>query len=283
MRNLIFLLIGFITSSATAQTTVYKVSKDRRVIYLGGTVHLLRAQDYPLPDEFDLAYNDAEVVTFETDTKVLQDRNIAQKLMLKGMYQDDRTLKTVLADTTYAKLEAAFDEYNLPIAMMQKMKPALAITTLSAMNMQAVGMSAQGVDMYFTNKAIADKKEIQQLESVEVQLEKMTSMGDGDENAFVNYSLNSMDEMQDEMDQLIENWKTGASDKMEEEITKMKSAYLDTYTSLMADRNNSWMPKILSYLESGTKAFVLVGSLHLYGPDGLISLLKQQGYKVEKL
>ena len=283
MRKLLFLLVSLVTTSAIAQTTVYKVSKGERVIYLGGTVHILREADYPLPKEFEQAYQDSDILTFETDTKSLNDPSVAQKMMKEGMFQNDQTLKTVLADSNYVALQVAFEKAGLPFAMMQKMKPALAVTTLSAMSMKSAGMTAEGVDMYFTNKAIVDKKEMQQLESVEDQIFKITGMADGKEDEFVSYSLKGMDEMEGELNELIDNWKTGATDKMLEEIETMKMEYPEMYKSMLVDRNNNWMPKILSYLENGTKAFVLVGSLHLHGSDGLINLLATQGFKVEQL
>ena len=146
MKNLIFLLIGLVSTAASAQTTVYKVSKGNRIIYLGGTVHILREADYPLPKEFEQAYQDSDIITFETDTKSLTDPSVPQKMMKEGMFQDDKTLKTVLADSNYLALQAAFEDAGLPFAMMQKMKPALAVTTLSAMSMKSPGMTAEGVD-----------------------------------------------------------------------------------------------------------------------------------------
>lgn len=283
MKNLLFFLVGLITTTASAQTSVFKITKGDRAIYLGGTVHLLRTSDYPLPQGYNMAYENSDVLTFETDTKSLQDPAMGQKMMAQGMYQDERTLKTVLVDSIYEKLGAAFEKYNLPFAMMQKMKPALAVTTLSAMSMQKMGMNAEGVDMYFTNKAVVDKKEIQQLESVDDQIMRLTSMADGNENEFVNYSLKGLEDMKGEMTALIDNWKNGTSDKMLEELKNMQAEYPDTYKSLLVERNNNWMPQIFSYLENGTRAFVLVGSLHLYGEAGLLNLLKKQGCQIEQL
>ncbi len=283
MKNLLFLLVGFLTTQATAQTSVYKISKGNRAIYLGGTVHILRASDYPLPAAFEQAYQKSNVITFETDTKNMQDPSVAQKIMAKGMYQDEQSLRTILADTTYEKLAAAFEKYKLPFEMMQKMKPALVVTTLSAIAMQASGMTAEGVDMYYTNKADVDKKEMQQLETIDLQIDRITSIGEGMENEFVNYSLDGLAEGQGDLEALIDNWRTGTSAQMDQEIITMKTDYPDMYTSLLVERNNNWMPKILSYLENGTKAFVLVGSLHLHGSDGLLALLKNQGYTIAQL
>jgi len=272
------------TGTKKDKTSVWKISKGDKAIYLGGTVHVLRKEDYPLPNSFNEAYKNSDVLTFETDTKGMNDPSLQQKVMAKGMYQDDRTLQTVLSKDTYALLEAECKKYGLPMVMMQKMKPALIVTTISALAMQKdFGMTEKGVDMYFTQKGIEDKKELQQLESIDDQINKITSMGEGKEDEFVTYSLKDMKDMKGTLMDLIESWKSGSTENMNEEITTMKKEYPAIYQSLLVERNNNWMPQILSYLENGTKAFVLVGALHLHGPDGLLALLKKQSYTVEQL
>ena len=41
-----------VSITATAESAVWKVSKGEDYLYLAGTVHVLRASDYPLPREF---------------------------------------------------------------------------------------------------------------------------------------------------------------------------------------------------------------------------------------
>lgn len=262
-------------------TSVWKASKNGNTIYLGGTVHLLRKEDYPLPAAFEKAYNVSDVLVFETDTKALADPNLGAQVMQKGMYQDDRTLETVLSEEVYARLKEACKKQNIPIGMMSKMKPGLVVTTLSAMQLKKEGLGQDGVDIFFTNKGEKDKKEIQQLEGIDFQIDRITTMGEGNENEFVKYSLEDLVGMKEKMAELLSDWKTGKA--MNDEIKSMKTDYPDMYKSLLVDRNNNWMPKILSYLENGTKAFVLVGSLHLHGTDGILYLLEKQGYKIEQL
>ena len=45
-------------------------------------------------------------------------------------------------------------------------------------------------------------------------------------------------------------------------------------------RNYAWLPKVLIALEDqGTPVTFLVGLSHLWGKDGLVSLLNKNGYK----
>ena len=54
------------------------------------------------------------------------------------------------------------------------------------------------------------------------------------------------------------------------------------YKSLIADRNDAWLPKIEAMLKTREVEFVLVGALHLAGDDGLLSQLATRGYKVRQ-
>jgi len=50
-----FVLVAgvYIGSTASADTSVWEVTSAGNTIYLGGTVHLLRPSDYPLPEEYE--------------------------------------------------------------------------------------------------------------------------------------------------------------------------------------------------------------------------------------
>jgi uncharacterized protein YbaP (TraB family) len=49
---------------------------------------------------------------------------------------------------------------------------------------------------------------------------------------------------------------------------------------MIDDRNEAWMPRLVKYLDEGD-AFVNVGAAHIAGKNGLVSLLKARGYRVE--
>jgi uncharacterized protein YbaP (TraB family) len=49
---------------------------------------------------------------------------------------------------------------------------------------------------------------------------------------------------------------------------------------LTTDRNRRWLPKIVALLGDDQDYLVIVGALHLVGSDGLVELLRRQGYHV---
>ncbi|NQY94638.1 MAG: TraB/GumN family protein, partial [Campylobacteraceae bacterium] len=56
MKKAILIFTLFILQNVLfAQTSIWKIQKNDEIIYLGGTIHLLRAKDYPLPIEYEKA------------------------------------------------------------------------------------------------------------------------------------------------------------------------------------------------------------------------------------
>ena len=59
--------LSVVCTVSSADTSVFKVSKDDEHLFIGGTIHMLAESDFPLPEEFDQAYQNAELIVFETD------------------------------------------------------------------------------------------------------------------------------------------------------------------------------------------------------------------------
>jgi uncharacterized protein YbaP (TraB family) len=53
-------------AAKNTKTSVWEISNGDNVLYIGGTIHILRESDYPLPSAFDTAFNDSEIIVFET-------------------------------------------------------------------------------------------------------------------------------------------------------------------------------------------------------------------------
>ena len=64
---------------------------------------------------------------------------------------------------------------------------------------------------------------------------------------------------------------------------EMKKEYPDIYKKMLLDRNINWISKIDSYLDSEEVEFVMVGALHLPGPEGVLEMLREQGYELSQL
>ena len=277
-------LLVFLCHWASAETSVWKVQKNDSVMYLGGTCHLLRQTDFPLPPEFDQAYQDADLLVFEADMGKLQDPSTQQKLMAKAMYDDGSTIDMHLAPQTYSMLTAFCASNSIPIEALKKFKPSIVVVTLTTMELMKLGVTQEGVDLFLYNLATKDKKPIETFETIEEQINFIVEMGQGEDDRLVTHSLSEMKNIEEIFENLVRAWRTGNAKKLSElMITDFKTTSPKIYKALLTDRNENWLPKIRNYLKTPDQEFILVGVAHLVGQDGIIEALRKEGYKVEQL
>jgi uncharacterized protein YbaP (TraB family) len=73
------------------------------------------------------------------------------------------------------------------------------------------------------------------------------------------------------------------NDKTEETVKKLVEEDSPEYIRYGKNRNELWAPRIINYLtQYSDKSFtIMVGSFHLYGPFGILELLKEQEFEIE--
>ncbi|MCU7938500.1 MAG: TraB/GumN family protein [gamma proteobacterium symbiont of Bathyaustriella thionipta] len=264
----------------SAQSSLWQVSKNGHTLYLGGTIHVLEKADYPLPKEFEDAFLKADTVVFETDIAQAKQPEFAQKMMQQMRYPEGKTLKDVLNKTTYQRLSRYFSD-KMPMAQVDVFKPGMVVMILSAIELQRLGMVVAGVDEHFWFRAEKAAKNTDILETLDEQLAFLVAMGQGNENELIMNSLDELNEMGAIIDALKKAWRTGDQAVMNSIILQdMMAVYPDLYQKLLVTRNDNWLPKIEKMLQDKRIEFVLVGSLHLMGNDGLLQLLRNKGYQI---
>ena len=75
IKNTIFVLLLsciIFNIPAFAKSPVWRISKDRNHVFIGGTIHVLSKSDFPLPEAFDSAFNNSNLLVLEADVQKLQ-------------------------------------------------------------------------------------------------------------------------------------------------------------------------------------------------------------------
>ncbi|WP_164503571.1 TraB/GumN family protein [Pleionea sediminis] len=281
----IYALLGFlcalISFNAEGKTSIWKIEKDDKVAYIGGTVHLLRASDFPIPKAYDQAYADSDVLVFEVDMDEMA--GAAFKMAYLGSYQDGTTLKDHLSPEVYQKFEKFCKEQKVPIDSLLTLKPTMASLQIVMGKMLQAGATPEGVDMIYTKRAISDGKKRLALESVDDQINALFhDKVDADQIILTTMrDAAKADEMLDNMVSWLFEGKVELFNK--EMLEPMKKETPEYYKSLIEVRNNNWMPKVEAMIATPEREFILVGGLHLVGDIGVIKQLKAKGYKVTQL
>ena len=277
-------ILFYFFSNAQAESPVWKISSSNGYLYLAGTIHVLAAQDYPLPAAFEQAYQDAKTLVFETDISKLQSTAFQQAMLKQMMYSNGQSLKTVLSQQVYSELASFMQSKGLAIEMFVNFKPSMVMLAITEAELKRLGMGQAGVDAHYFAKASRDNKPRGELEDALQQLAFLADLGKDKEDAFVRYSMQDIQQLAPTMNRLKAAWANGDLAELERiALQPLKVEFASIYNSLLRDRNNNWLPQIISMLNNSETEMVLVGALHLVGPHGLLELLEQKGYTVQQM
>ncbi len=286
MKKLIIVFIAIVFSTTVyAESSVWKLDTDNGSFYIAGSCHVLRKSDYPLPEEFELAYKDAEQVVFETDLNALMSSDIQLLLMSKGMYTGGDTLEKKLPKKAYESLAKYCEDRSMSIALFQNFKPWMVTMTLLVLELGKHGITpSDGLDMYFNNKAKKDGKQTGGLEDVHKHIELVSSFEEELDESIVESFIQEVGEVQTIMDGLIKSWKAGDEAGIDEYLSEnMRKEFPELYKRLLTDRNVDWIPHLEALMSTGKRTLVIVGVGHLVGKESVINLLKSKGHKVKKM
>jgi len=263
-------------------SSVWKVTKDGNTMYFGGSIHVLRNEDFPLPQEFEHAFYLSDVIAFETDAEKIADPEVVEYIFSKVFLPGKIILKDLLEQDTYDLLAVYCLQNGFTIEQVAKIKPSMIVNMLVVQQMEKYGFAQEGVDMYFLVKAKEYEKPVYFLESVHSQIDIIVTMGDGYENEYVLYSLEDIENTEAGIESLVEEWKDGTSSNTEDALYEMKNHWPNMYKNLIIDRHDAWLPQIEMLFSSDKTCFVIIGLAHMYGPEGILTELKKSGYNVEK-
>lgn len=285
MRQIIFVFLLLICSSAFAQTSVFEVSKDEHKLYLVGTVHMLPNSAFPLPEAFNYAYENSSTLVFEADVRQLETAMGMQLVMQHARYQDGNSLTKVLSAASHKALAEQAANLGLNILGLDSFKPDFVIINLMQQALKKANLAGIGVDRYYLDKAQQEQRELAFLETIEQQLALLFNISAGNEDFFIEQSLNDLQGIEAQLTSIIKAWREGNLNSLAE----LAMEHADTaigkqfYDKMLTQRNKAWLPQLEAMLATAEVEMVLVGALHLAGEHNLLQLLQQQGYKVTQL
>jgi uncharacterized protein YbaP (TraB family) len=273
-----------LATSATQHHSLWKIEGKKAVVYLLGSIHVLKEDDYPLAEPIEKAFTNSQVVAFETDIAAAEDTGQAMKMLGKIQLPEGETLETQLSPEVYKQFQKSARESGTPEFLVQKMKPAIAVTMIEAMELKKLGLEPKwGIDKHFFGMAKETGKTIVPLETVDFQLDLLTGLTKEEGEAFMKETLKDLENINKDLADLIGSWKNGDSRKLDQMLNEAKQDAPALYKRLVTDRNRNWLPKIEDMTQGDKATIVIVGAGHLVGKEGVVQLLKDKGYKVTQL
>jgi uncharacterized protein YbaP (TraB family) len=276
--------VAALADSAGHPVTMWMAEGTSNRVYLLGSVHLLRAQDHPLPQVIDDVYDDAETLYMELDMDDIDPLLMQATINQLGMLDEGTSLQDVMGDDLYAEARAMAEELEIPLEMLERTEPWLAAITIEQLALARIGFNpSYGVEMHLLKKATSDGKTILGFESVEQQLAYLDGLSPEAQRALLMQTLTESATIREVMDDLILAWRSGDIDYLEQTLLDDVSGYPELYDTIVANRNRLWVDTIDELLEQAEDYLVIVGALHLVGEDGLPQLLQQRGVRIMQM
>ncbi|KAA9346771.1 TraB/GumN family protein [Larkinella humicola] len=282
MKTLSFLLV-LVSTTTFSQSLLWKVSGNglKKPSYLFGTYHIMKDSYLNQNPKIKSAYEGAEGVVVETEV----DSSAMLSMAMRGLMLD-KSLDKLLSQTDYKLVADEFKKgTGYDLALFNQMKPIVTATMLSLAYVQKESDTLNSftglpLDLYFASDGRKRRKTVSALETME---EQMAFLFDHDP---VEKQAQHLVEMVKEKDEMHDMSKSVTELYLKQDLQgmwKLNEKSGNTFgnmTYLLDERNHNWM-KRLPGLMASRPTFVAVGALHLPGPQGLIELLKKEGYQVE--
>jgi uncharacterized protein YbaP (TraB family) len=273
---------------------LWKVVDGERTVYLLGSFHLLRPDDYPLSADVDAAFADAESLLFEMAPSEMESPTLPLRMGQAALRTDGTLLDSQLPPATAAKLQAWYSANAARLRAsgttareLQMFEPWFVGLTVGIVGMADAGLDpALGIDRHFADAATAAGKPTGGFETGSQQIALLDGMDAQEQVQFLDESLDEARPGSPELETLHSFWRAGAADGLWDRMAAdMRRDYPKLYQRINVDRNDAWLPTVEARLQppGDDDTLVVVGALHLLGSDGLVEKLRARGYAVERI
>lgn len=287
-----------VAAEAAAQSPpvplLWKVSDDDNAVYLLGSFHLLKPEDYPLSKDVDAAFADAEKLVFELSPEEMGSPQLGVLMAQAAMRTDGTQLNSELPPATVAALDAwtaanaaELQKMGMAPQVLQLFEPWFVGLMVTITELQKMGLDPKlGLDAHLAARATEAGKPTAGLETGAQQIAFLDGMGSQEQLQFLAEALSESAEGKAAMRKLHADWRAGDADALWEQMAvEMRREYPLLYQRINVARNDAWVPKVEQRLKAdgSDDTLMVVGALHLLGEDGVVEKLRARGYKVERV
>ena len=289
-RSLLLSLLFLIAALPAFSQIFYKIEGNglKSPSYLFGTHHLAPVSIVESYPSIPSALDDTKAIVGELDMTLSQ-MEMAMAMQKYMMAPADSTISRLTTPDEFKDLEAKFAPYSpmpgVTLAQLDMMRPMVisAMVTMTEMQKSLPGFNPnQQLDAMFQLQGKEEGKKIIPLETPDLQAQLLYTFTP------ISKQLNDLKEVLDNPSELAENCQKLNKAYTEGDLDALLSltesddsdpAFME---ALLTKRNHNWI-KALPEIISQQPSFIAVGALHLAGNDGLVELLRKEGYTVTPL
>lgn len=257
--------------------------------HLFGTIHMTDPRVTNLSPVVVAALDKARTVAVEiaglSDGAVMQAIGADPQMLV---FTDGRRLDQMLSSGEFAAVSRTLGRIGVPAPAQGAIRPWLVSMLLGVSDCERSRMARKRpvLDQVIEQRAKAAGKPVIGLETVASQVRAMATVSDADQLAMLKSALryaDRSDDLRETMLQLYLDRRVGAVFALQRHFAMEAGLNPDTTRgfekSLITKRNVTMLDKANPLMAKGG-AFIAVGAAHLVGPEGLVALLRRQGYEM---
>jgi uncharacterized protein YbaP (TraB family) len=270
-------------AAAKDRGALWRLSKEGRVSYLYGTVHVGKL-DWAMPGpKLQAAFGATEVLAVEINPT-------APTFMAEAMAAQAKAAKLELTDAEQARLDAEADAACVPRAALAALHPVMQAITYVTLSGRRDGLDpAYAQEAVLLGAAQAYTRPVVALETVAGQMAVLLPADAGEARTLLNQTLDGLkrQESRASVRRMGQAWEQGDLDTVQSPAKLCDcvptAQELQLLRRLNDDRNPGLADRITEEHAKGKAVFAAVGILHMTGPKALPRLLQERGFEVERV
>jgi uncharacterized protein YbaP (TraB family) len=274
------------TPPSAPQGALFKITRAGHTLYLFGTIHVGRADFYPLEARVMQALGEASVLAVELDPS----REDAMQTALRRYGMAAAGADALLPPALKTRRGALLRRYGIAPEGVARLQPWLQAVTLTVAEFTASGYQPQyAVDSHLIALFRQRGKPVRELESAESQMALFGALNRTEQLRFLDETMAELEDPAETLDELaiVGLWRNadspGLMAKLEEMNRDKRFTTRFLQDVLLKRRNPRLADGINEVLQANRDSFAAIGIMHLIGPYSVPALLARRGCRVEQI
>ena len=247
--------------------------------YLLGTIHSEDPRVLEFTEDFLARLKSNDIFAME----LVPDLPTLARLTEYMHYPPGQNLESVIGVDRFSDLSSALSTYSVPVEFINRMKPWAAMMILSTPPPE----TGFFMDLSLSLRASGSGLKVVGLETLEQQLSFLENMPVAMQLSLLDQAIAEFSQVKEVHDQMVNVYLKNNLPELEALSVEQLQAVGKEASDYFMDsgihaRNLRMAESLLTHLENN-RVFVAVGALHLPGKQGLINLLRQQGFELSPM
>lgn len=269
-------VVHVVKAQDNANSLLWKISGNGldKPSYIFGTIHITCEDKFAISEALQEAFDDTDLTVLELD---MDDPNMVSEMQKNSVNPGMANISTNLTEEDKETINTFFKaNYGADLSQFGVVKPFFL---MSMVMLKTVTCPSKSYEQTFVEMSKAHDREVEGLETAEFQATLFDDIPQADQIQWLTESIAKFDEQADLLKRMMESHQKNDMEGLFNMI--MDDPQFSQYADLLLyKRNEDWISK-MSESAKAQPTFFAVGAGHLGSDNGVIALLKKEGYNVE--